>query len=158
MKHALKSVVPRPVWERMKRSKKRASRALRATAERGGFSVARTGDFYSPLPVESQIRKNAPRWNTPSDLLGVEYDLDGFRTLTSSIIGKFYPEFGELPDHSEVAEKGFGLGYPAVDALTLYAMYANGDPPVILRWARGSLLTTHRSPRARIVRRATRCR
>ena len=128
MKHALKSVVPRPVWERMKRSKKRVMRALRATAERGGFSVARTADFYSPLPIESEIRKNAPRWYTPSDLLGVDYDLDGFRKLTSSLMGKFYPEFGELPDYGEVIEKGFGLGYPALDALTLYAMLRERRP------------------------------
>jgi hypothetical protein len=94
----------------------------------GGFSVARTGDYYSPLPIELQIRKNASRWYTPSDLLGAEYDLDGFRKLTSPLIGKFYPEFGELPDYSEVIEKGFGPGYPAVDALTLYAMLRERRP------------------------------
>ena len=128
MKRAVKAVLPSPVWERMKRSKKRASRTFRGMSERAGFSVARTRDYYSPLPVESEIRKNASRWYTPSEMLGIDYDLDAFRKLTSSLMGKFYAEFAGLPDYSEVIEKGFGPGYPAVDALTLYAMLRERRP------------------------------
>jgi hypothetical protein len=112
----------------MKRSKKRASRTLRRICERAGFSVARTSDFYSPLPVESQIRKNTSRWYTPSDLLGIAYDLDEFRKVTSSLMDGYYLEFASLPDYDEVIERGFGPGYPAVDALTLYAMLRERRP------------------------------
>jgi Methyltransferase domain len=128
MKSALRSSLPSPVWDRMKRSKRRVSRILRRTCELAGLNIARARDYYSPLPLESRIRKNVSRWYAPTELLGIDYDLTVFRALTSSLLGKFYPEFAELPDYTQVIEKGFGPGYTAVDALTLYGMLRERKP------------------------------
>ena len=48
-----------------------ALRALNAL----GLNVARTSDYYSPLPLRSRLADSRERWDRPSDMVGVDYDL-----------------------------------------------------------------------------------
>ena len=42
-----------------------------AALRRLGWNVARTADFYSPLPVLSEVAQTRELWDRPSELVGV---------------------------------------------------------------------------------------
>ncbi len=102
--------------------------AFRDSLEAAGFQVARTDDYYSPLPSVAQLKANAARWNRPSALLGVEYDLAGMKSSLTDLLACYLNEFLACPPYAEVQKMGFGPGYTAVDALTLYMMIRHLKP------------------------------
>ncbi len=87
-----------------------------------GWNVARTADFYSPLPVLSEVAATRELWDRPSELVGVRYDLEAMKALLSDLIDSYGSEFVALPPHGEVKGLGYGPGFPVVDALTTYLM------------------------------------
>jgi hypothetical protein len=101
---------------------------MRRRVESLGYRVARGADFYSPLPSEFTLRQSAARWNKPSALTGVSYDLDALRRRLSALMAAFAQEFSGLPPYAELARLGFGPGYPEVDALVSYAMIRDLKP------------------------------
>lgn len=58
---------------------------------------------------------------------GIEYDLAGMKGTLADLLALYQEEFLELTPYEEVLQRGFGHGYPRVDAMVLYAM---------LRWKR----------------------
>jgi predicted O-methyltransferase YrrM len=105
-----------------------ALRTLRRCAEAVGLVVARKADYHNPLPSEFELGKSLPRWNRPSALRGVNYDLDAFRQRLGRLMTRYYEEFNQLPPFSELASRGFGHGFPHLDALILYAMVRDLKP------------------------------
>lgn len=93
-----------------------------------GYQVVRTGDYYSPLPSVSQLRTNLQRWNRPSSLAGVRYDLDEMKVILGQLLARYLKEFLAYPAYAEIARMGFGPGYTAFDALTLYMMIRHLKP------------------------------
>jgi hypothetical protein len=93
---------------------------FRKALEFGGFTVARIDDYYSPLPSSFRLRANAQRWNRPSALRGVEYDIEKMKREFVDLLSHYLDEFLALPPYAELQKAGFGPGYTAVDALTLY--------------------------------------
>ncbi len=93
-----------------------------------GWNVARTADFYSPLPVLSEVAESRASWDRPSELVGVDYDLHAMKALLSALVDVHGGEFDALPPHSEIRALGYGPGFPVIDALTTYLMVRDLRP------------------------------
>lgn len=93
-----------------------------------GYNVSRQKDYYSPLPTISNLKKNIDRWNKPSELRGVKYDLDQMKEFLSVLLSRYLDEFLKIPVYKDLQSQGFGLGYTPVDALTLYLMIRHIKP------------------------------
>ncbi len=107
---------------------RRLHAALFAALRKLGWNVARTADFYSPLPVLAEVAETRGLWDRPSELLGVDYDLEAMKSLLSALVKTRGGEFAALPSHREVRASGYGPGFPAVDALTTYLMVRDLRP------------------------------
>ena len=101
---------------------RRLHAALFAALRKLGWNVARTADFYSPLPVLSEVAESRESWDRPSELVGVDYDLDAMKSLLAALVETHGGEFEQLPPHSEIRTLGYGPGFPVIDALTTYLM------------------------------------
>ena len=147
LKKALKKATPSWLWNGFKRVERstvtiqqewltRACRifgsrnpvAFQRALEAAGYQVARDQDYYSPLPSVVRLRANLERWNRPSSLHGVQYDLAGMKTALAELLDCYLNEFLTYPPYSEVCKLGFGPGYTALDALTLYMMIRKIKP------------------------------
>lgn len=93
-----------------------------------GYDVSRRTNYYSPLPTVSELKKNRQRWDRPSSLRGVQYDLDAMKELFLNLRLRYLGEFLEVPAYDDLKDKGFGLGYTPVDAMTLYMMIRDLKP------------------------------
>lgn len=132
LKKAIKSVVPRPLWMRMRSAKRSVYRArdrsIQSVLGLLGYAVARSDDYYSPLATVPQLKAKMSRWDRPSGLIGVSYDLEAMKRKLTSLLARYAAEFEGLPPYREVSEQEFGPGYTQVDALTLYMMIREAKP------------------------------
>ena len=146
MKMWLKRLLPRSIWSTMRAARHAATRLARQSIESLGFRLARRSDFYSPLPSEFELKKFAHRWNKPSAMAGINYDLEAMRQLLSALMSQYAHEFSRLPSYGDMEQLKFGPGYPQVDALVLYAMIRSFKPKRYLEV--GSGLSTYYAGRA----------
>jgi hypothetical protein len=102
--------------------------AFQRSLEEAGYQVSRDEDYYSPLPSVARLRANGARWNRPSALHGIEYDLAGMKSALTELLACYLDEFLTYPTYAQVRKIGFGPGYTAVDALTLYMMIRHLKP------------------------------
>ncbi|HVS13762.1 MAG TPA: class I SAM-dependent methyltransferase [Thermoanaerobaculia bacterium] len=111
---------------------RRAYRGLLRLAQDGlarcGLNVALTRDYYSPLPVRRELLRHRERWNRPSALIGVDYDLDAMKALHRDLVERFYGEWRELPPYAECKKMGYGPGFTELDAMGLYMMLRHRRP------------------------------
>jgi predicted O-methyltransferase YrrM len=70
-----------------------------------------------------------------------DYDLAEMRGTLSTLLDLYMAEFRQLPAYSELQRAGFGPGYTAVDALTLYMMIRHLKPSCYIEV--GSGLSTY---------------
>ncbi len=110
-------------------------------AELAGFVLTRKNDYYSPVSPRSKLRANLDRWNRPSLLKGVEYNLEEMKSELVDLLQCYGDEFAALPNYTQLQQAGFGPGYTAVDALTLYMMVRRLKPKRYLEV--GSGLSTY---------------
>src|SRR5579872_6446530 len=89
--------------------------AFQRSLEEAGYQVARDEDYYSPLPSVARLRTNVARWNRPSALHGIEYDLAAMKSVLAELLARHLEEFLTYPAYSQVRQMGFGPGYTAVD-------------------------------------------
>ncbi len=101
---------------------------LFAALRRLGWNVARTADFYSPLPVLSEVAESRASWDRPSELVGVGYDLEAMKSLLAGLMDSHGAEFAALPPHREIKALGYGPGFPVIDAMTTYFMVRDLRP------------------------------
>lgn len=120
MKQNLKSNVPSSAWQMLRQLKRTSKKSFRRLVEVAGYNIARKNDYYSPLPTESVLVRNAARWNKPSSLAGVRYDLEGLKRSLERLLEKFGQEFAGLPSYDDNRSVGFGPGYTQLDAMLLY--------------------------------------
>jgi predicted O-methyltransferase YrrM len=92
------------------------------------YNVSRSRDYYSPLPVVSKLRENTHRWFRPSELVGLQFDLEGMKQLLLHLQAEYAAEFNLLPDYSKNQKRQFGPGFPAIDAMLLYFMMRHLKP------------------------------
>jgi predicted O-methyltransferase YrrM len=130
MKALARQVLPSFVWERLKRAKADvlSPANLQSFLDRYGYVVARKSDYYSPLTSVSELKSTFNRWHRPSALNGIEYDLDQMKAALSDLLSRYLPEFMDIPPYEQLDQAGWGHGYTAVDALTLYMMIRHLKP------------------------------
>jgi hypothetical protein len=121
-------VLPANIWNFLRKSKNNAFLPFRNIIEMAGYNIARKNDYYSPLPIVSELRKNINRWYKPSNLIGIEYNLIEFKKSLLKMIANYLHEFSKIPNYHEIQKKGFGPGFTALDALTLYMMIRDRKP------------------------------
>ncbi len=143
----LKQLLPAWMWNRLKQLKRILTSVLQRyltlafrrfahknpvaflqSLEAAGYQVARNEDYYSPLPSVARLRTNVTRWDRPSALRGVEYDLAAMKSTLRELLASYLDEFLMYPTYSQVQKMGFGPGYTAIDALTLYMMIRHLKP------------------------------
>jgi hypothetical protein len=128
MTNRLKAIVPKALWQVMRKGKHWALRSSRRGAEAVGLVIGRKADYHNPLPSEFELRRTRARWDRPSALRGLDCDLEAFRQRLTALMSRYYSEFRDLPPFAELAGRGFGHGFPHLDALILYAMVRDLKP------------------------------
>ncbi len=121
MKKIIISILP-------KSFQKNIIKYIRLLMEMLGFNIYSLSNYYSPLPIESKIKKNINRWNKPSSMVGITYDVEQYKVLFKELLYKYGAEFNSLQNYEENQLKGFGPGYPKLDALVLYMMIRKIKP------------------------------
>lgn len=107
-----------------------------------GFNVVKKKDYYSVLPVLSEIEKTRERWDKPSALAGVDIDVAVLEKNLGRLADSWESEFAPIAaEYLANTQKGFGPGYPAFDARTLYFMLREHKPKRYLEI--GSGLSTY---------------
>ena len=109
---------------------------------RFGYAIVKRADYYSVLPVLSEIEATRSRWDRPSALPGVDIDLSMLEKNLSTLADRWEAEFAVTTgDYLDNTGKGFGPGYPNFDARTLYYMLREHKPKRYLEI--GSGLSTY---------------
>lgn len=107
-----------------------------------GFNIVKKADYYSVLPVLSEIEKTRERWEKPSALTGVDIDVAVLEKNLGTLADNWEAEFTRVTgDYLANTKKGFGPGYPYFDARTLYYMLREHKPKRYLEV--GSGLSTY---------------
>lgn len=107
-----------------------------------GFNIVKKADYYSVLPVLSEIEQTRERWEKPSALTGVDIDVAVLEKNLGTLADSWEEEFlRETGDYVTNTRKGFGPGYPQFDARTLYYMLREHKPKRYLEV--GSGLSTY---------------
>lgn len=129
MKDKVKKLIPLPVKHFLyKIYTETTPAALSKVMGTVGYNVSRKANFYSPTPTLSTLNANRSRWDKPSELAGVEYDMDAMKRTFGMLTAEYLEEFKKLPPYHELHTKGFGLGYTPVDAMTSYLMIRHLKP------------------------------
>ena len=117
-------------------------RAVQGFAGLFGYNVVKRADYYSTLPVLSEIEQSRARWDRPSELVGVDADVAGMAKTLQGLAETWEREYAEATgDYLTNTRRGFGPGYPQLDARTLYYMLREHKPARYLEV--GSGLSTH---------------
>ncbi len=133
-----RSALKRAYWSAFRR----LTKALAAL----GLNVAKSSDFYSPLPLVASLERNAARWNRPSALVGVDYDLEAMQRRLTALVRSHAAGWAALPPFPEAKKAGYGPGFTEVDALVLYLMLRDTRPRRVIEV--GSGLSTYYLRRA----------
>jgi hypothetical protein len=80
------------------------------------------------LPVLHDLKKNRSRWDKPSALTGLDYDIDTLTSNCQDLIREFGSEISNPTVYKEAAELGYGPGYPRQDAIILYCTIRKYKP------------------------------
>lgn len=103
-------------------------RALQGTSAALGLNVALTRDYYSPLPVLSELERNRERWDKPSQLRGVSFDLDAMKQRLAALCNDYAHELASLPSYEESKKLEYGPGFTFHDTQFLYCMLRDLEP------------------------------
>ena len=141
IREALKKNLPPNIYRRLRTAKQAPARIFQRTMELSGFVVARTSDYYSPLPSRTKLARTMPRWSRPSSMWGLEWDLAEMKSKMAHLLNEYSEEFLALVPYEESVKLGFGPGYARVDAMVLYAMIRDKKPTQYLEV--GSGLSTY---------------
>jgi len=120
--------MPSPLYRLLKAAYRTVHRGVREGAAKLGWNVYPTRDFYSPLPVFSEVRSTRHLWDRPSEMVGVAYDLDTMEELVRGLASRWAGEYGTLPSYEEIKTKGFGPGFTVIDGMLLYFMVRDLKP------------------------------
>ncbi|MFZ1085833.1 MAG: class I SAM-dependent methyltransferase [Terracidiphilus sp.] len=68
------------------------------------------------------------RWNRPSAMAGVSFNVDQYKSRLSKLFHNYEDELRALPSYEEIKTLGFGPGYTELDALVLYMQIRETKP------------------------------
>ncbi|MCW2768981.1 MAG: hypothetical protein JWR27_414 [Aeromicrobium sp.] len=107
-----------------------------------GFNIVKKDDYYSTLPVLAEIEQTRARWDRPSELVGIDIDVPTMITTLEGLAERWEEEFATVTgDYLTNTTRGFGPGYPQLDARTLYYTLREHKPARYLEI--GSGLSTY---------------
>lgn len=107
-----------------------------------GLNIVKRRDYYSTLPVLDEIAATRDRWDRPSALVGLDLDLPQMAARLGELADRWEAEFvAETGDYLANTARGFGPGYPRLDARTLYYLLREHRPARYLEV--GSGLSTY---------------
>ncbi|MGD2116085.1 MAG: class I SAM-dependent methyltransferase, partial [Acidobacteriota bacterium] len=121
-------------------------RTALGAAARLGLNVARTADYYSPLPVRAELERTRARWDRPSAMAGVEWDTAAMKGHLTRLVEIYGGELAELPAYDEAKGLGYGPGFTLMDALVVYLVLRDLKPRRVMEV--GSGLSTFYMARA----------
>jgi predicted O-methyltransferase YrrM len=130
-------MLPTSVFRGLKGVKVAVTRSLVRLLIRLGLNVQRTNDYYSVLPVVTDLERTRARWERASELVGIECDLDEFRSWYIECRNAWLAEAKELPTVSQLAAEGFGVGYVQGDATIHYGLIRTKKPKRIIEVGSG---------------------
>ncbi|MGH8961056.1 MAG: class I SAM-dependent methyltransferase [Jatrophihabitantaceae bacterium] len=138
--------LPAPVVARLDRLvfalRRKRVRWVQALFGRLGYNVVKKADYYSTLPVLSELANSRARWDRPSALAGVEIDLPGLKKRLGELADRWEDDFlKSTGDYRANQSQGFGPGYPQGDARTLFYLLREHKPARYLEV--GSGLSTY---------------
>lgn len=133
LKQRLARVLPGSLIERLDRMVFRVRggriRAIHWLFALLGLNIAKRADYYSTLPVLTELREHRARWDKPSALPGVQIDPAALSKRLGVLAEQWEAEFQEVAgDYLENTRRGFGPGYPQFDARTLYYFLRENKP------------------------------
>lgn len=86
-----------------------------------GYNIVKRDDYYSVLPVLEELEQTRDRWDRPSELVGVEVDVPALRKRLGELAERWEADYrAQAGPWAANQQRGFGPGYPAFDARTLY--------------------------------------
>jgi Methyltransferase domain len=94
-----------------------------------GLVATKRNDFNSPLPDVEALRTNRLRWDRPSALKGVTYNLDEMKSVIEGLTNNFGDELKTcLPSYDALQKLSLGWGMPYMDLQVLYLMVRSTRP------------------------------
>lgn len=125
--------LPSPVVNGLDRvvfgSRKARIRAAQRLGKAVGYNIVKKNDYYSTLPVLTEIEATKARWDRPSALAGLDIDVPAMTKTLDGLAERWDAEFVEhTGDYLANTRRGFGPGYPALDARFLYFMLREHKP------------------------------
>lgn len=130
----------------LRRAYRRLHRATLRALEAAGWNVARRADYYSPLPAVRDLARTRKRWDRPSGLVGVPFDVEAMEALLADLVADHGAELAELPPYEEAKRLGYGPGFTRLDAALLYLVLRRLRPRRVIEV--GSGLSTYYASRA----------
>ena len=146
MRQLLARVLPRflAAWldGRMFAARRARIRLVQRAFAALGFNVVKRADYYSTLPVLAEIEATRERWDRPSPLAGIDADVPAMTKRLAELADRWEDDFrAHAGDYLANTGAGFGPGYPAFDARTLYYVLREHRPARYLEV--GSGLSTY---------------
>jgi hypothetical protein len=123
-----KQLLPSFLWGGLRSTKNSLRLRFRTVFENLGYTIALTDNYYSPLPSVSHLKSTFKRWNRPSELVAIEYNLQDMMADFANLLACYLDEFLQIPPYTTLEKMGFGPGYAEIDALTLYMMIRHIKP------------------------------
>ncbi|RYJ06449.1 MAG: class I SAM-dependent methyltransferase, partial [Actinomycetales bacterium] len=125
--------LPKPVVNQLDRvvfgSRKARIRGAQRLGKALGYNIVKKSDYYSTLPVLSEIEATKARWDKPSALAGLDVDVAAMTQTLDGLVERWDAEFVEhTGDYLANTRRGFGPGYPGLDARFLYFMLREHKP------------------------------
>ncbi len=117
-----------PVYSTLRAIYRKLHYWMRKTVSALGWEVYPSRDFYSPIPVLSELERTREQWDVPSEMVGVDYDLDSMKALAGEMVEAFGDEYQALTPYQENKKLGMGPGFTEIDAQTLYMMLRHLKP------------------------------
>lgn len=130
----------RPIRKILLRCRNTFIRKFLKSFNKIGLNVYPKNNYYSPLPLLTNLEKNKSRWAKPSALAGIYYDMDKIKSLFVHL-QKYMPEYLNLLPYEKTKTIGFGPGYTYVDSITSYTFIRDIKPNIYFEI--GSGLSTY---------------
>src|SRR5215831_5595532 len=86
-------------------------RLLQAIAYAAGYNLSPVKDYYSPLIARKRLWATRSRWDRPSALIGVDFNIERLTQDLVSLFERYGRELPGLPAYERITSREWGPGY-----------------------------------------------
>lgn len=126
LKQILRKVTPDSMWSVLQKINAQRRYSPIKKMKQWGVNFKMIDDPYSPLPVFESLKENERRWNKPSELAGLNIDLEKMKSDLKRLIEKHYNDVGDFVKIAELKE--YGVGFQQSDSIILFCMLMENKP------------------------------